>query len=76
MRILVLLAIGLLLYIIIGNLIRQNRNSSSNSSASGKSERMVRCEHCGLHIIESEAVEDNRQYFCSNEHVEAHRQSR
>lgn len=74
MRILVLLAIGLLLYIIISNLIRQNRHSSASTAA--KSERMVRCEHCGLHIIEHEAVEDNRQYFCSSEHLEAHRQSR
>lgn len=74
MRILVLLAIGLLLYIIISNLLRQSRNQSSTTT--GKSERMVRCEHCGLHIVEHEALEDNRQFFCSSEHLEAHRHSR
>jgi uncharacterized protein len=37
---------------------------------------MVRCEHCGLHIVEKEALEDNRQYFCSVDHLEEHRQSR
>jgi len=73
MRILVLLAIGLLLYIIIGNLLRNNRKSPSRDTGS---EQMVRCEHCGLHIIEKEALQDNRQYFCSTEHLEAHRQSR
>ncbi|WP_036315558.1 PP0621 family protein [Methylophaga thiooxydans] len=73
MRILVLLAIGLLLYIIISNLLRKAKQSPITST---KSERMVRCEHCGLHIIEQEALEDNRQYFCSNEHLEEHRQSR
>lgn len=73
MRILILLAIGLLLYIIIGNLIRK---SKTPPSAAVGSERMVRCEHCGLHIVEKEALEDNRQYFCSSEHLEAHRQSR
>ncbi len=73
MRILVLLAIGLLLYIIIGNLFRKSRNPPTTDSTS---ERMVRCEHCGLHIVEHEALEDNRQYFCSDEHLEAHRQSR
>lgn len=74
MRILILLAIGLLLYIIIGNLLRKSKMPSK--TASGNSQRMVRCEHCGLHIIETEALEDNSQYFCSHEHIEAHRQSR
>jgi uncharacterized protein len=73
MRILVLLAIGLLLYIIIGNLLRKSRKVPSTSTSS---ERMVRCEHCGLHIVEKEALQDNRQYFCSTDHLEAHRQSR
>ena len=73
MRILVLLAIGLLLYIIIGNLLRKSRKYPTSSTSS---ERMVRCEHCGLHIVEKEALQDNRQYFCSTDHLEAHRQSR
>ncbi|WP_438971815.1 PP0621 family protein [Methylophaga sp.] len=73
MRILVLLAIGLLLYIIISNLLRKSRKPSLSSTTS---ERMVRCEQCGLHIIEKEALEDNRQFFCSRDHLEEHRQSR
>lgn len=73
MRILVLLAIGLLLYIIISNLLRKSRTPPPSATTS---ERMVRCEHCGLHIVEKEALEDNRQFFCSSEHLEAHRQSR
>lgn len=73
MRILVLLAIGLLLYIIISNLLRKTRQSPKSATSS---EQMVRCEHCGLHIIEQEALEDNRQYFCSNEHLEEHRRTR
>jgi uncharacterized protein len=73
MRILVLLAIGLLLYVIINNLLRNSRKSPSTQASS---ERMVRCEHCGLHIVEKEALEDNRQYFCSADHLEEHRQSR
>lgn len=73
MRILVLLAIGLLLYVIIGNLLRNSRKTPPRDTSS---ERMVRCEHCGLHIVEKEALEDNRQYFCSAEHLEEHRQSR
>jgi len=67
MRILVLIAIGLLLYVIIGNLLRKNRPSSPNAI----SERMVQCHHCGLHIMEKEAIQDEQNYYCSQEHVES-----
>lgn len=73
MRILILLAIGLLLYIIIGSLIRKNKMTSHTTS--GSSQRMVRCEYCGLHIVEKEALRDNQHYFCSKAHLEAYRQS-
>lgn len=67
MRILVLIAIGLLLYVIIGNLLRRSRPSSSNAI----SEKMVKCKHCGLHILEQEAIKKGGQYYCSSEHLEA-----
>ena len=73
MRILVLLAIALLLYIIIGNLLRKR---GPRPPVSGSSERMVKCEHCGLHIVEHEALKDHQQFFCSVEHLQAHRQSK
>jgi len=67
MRILVLIAIGLLLYIIIGRLWR----SSRPSSASSITEKMVKCKHCGLHILEQEAIRNGDNYYCSHEHLEA-----
>jgi len=67
MRILVLIAIGLLLYVIIGNLLRKTRPSSPKAI----SEKMVQCHHCGLHILEQEAIQDGQNHFCSQEHVEA-----
>ena len=70
MRILVLIAIGLLLYVIIGNLIRKNRSSSSER-VTGK---MVRCHHCGLHVLEQEAFKSGNDYYCSKSHLEEHRQ--
>jgi len=69
MRILVLIAIGLLLYVIIGNLLRKNRAESTVS----KSEEMVRCSHCGLHIPEQEALKSDNKYYCSKEHLETHK---
>ena len=69
MRILVLIAIGLLLYVIIGGLIRKNRPSRPKQI----SEKMVQCHHCGLHILEQEAIQDGPDFFCSQEHIEANK---
>lgn len=65
MRILVLIAIGLLLYVIIGNLLRKNRRQAPLIS-----EKMVQCEHCKLHILEQEALKSGEQYYCSQEHLD------
>lgn len=67
MRILVLIVIGLLLYIIVGNLFRK-RTTSKSQDELGK---MVRCLHCDLHILEQEAVRSGDDYFCSQEHLES-----
>lgn len=64
MRILVLIAIGLLLYVIIGNLLRKNRKSAPLIS-----EHMVKCKYCNLHILEQEAIKSGKHYYCSQEHL-------
>ena len=68
MRILVLIAIGLLLYIIVGSILRKNKESSLSGDGA---EKMVSCDYCGLHISEKEAVSSENKYYCS----EAHRQT-
>jgi len=72
MRILVLIAIGLLLYVIISNLIRKNRPSPTER-VTGK---MVRCHHCGLHVLEQEAIQSGDDYYCSQVHLEEQRKSK
>lgn len=67
MRILVLIAIGLLLYIIIGNLFKKKNKSASNEELN----EMVRCSHCGIHVLEQEAIQAEGHYYCSKEHLEA-----
>ena len=67
MRILVLIAIGLLLYVIIGNLLRRSRPPSSPHT---DTEKMVKCKQCGLHILEQEAIRNGDNYYCSHEHLE------
>tara|TARA_R110001606_G_scaffold361754_7_gene515185 strand:+ start:81815 stop:82036 length:222 start_codon:yes stop_codon:yes gene_type:complete len=71
MRILVLIAIGLLLYVIIGNMLRRSRRSTPSSSSNTTTEKMVKCKQCGLHILEQEAIRNGENYYCSHEHLEA-----
>jgi uncharacterized protein len=68
MRILILIAIGLLLYIIINNQLRRiDKEKADNELA----DKMVQCEHCGLHILETEALQDGQHYYCSEAHKSA-----
>jgi|GEM_PF-1467674 len=68
MRILVLIAIALLLYVIISNLLKRSRPSSPPHAIT---EKMVKCKQCGLHILEQEAIRNGDSYYCSHEHLEA-----
>lgn len=36
------------------------------------SKTIVRCEHCGVHIPQEEALHINQHYFCSEEHRRLH----
>ena len=74
MRILILIAIGLLLYIILTK--RFRRHHSVDQVERRAAENMVRCEKCGLHIAEREAIKKGEHYFCSTQHLEAFLQSK
>ncbi len=69
MRILVLIAIGLLLYFIISNHLRRKRVSSRRDEP--KTEKMVRCQHCGIHVLEKESYRRGDHFYCSQSHLEA-----
>jgi len=68
MRILVLIAIGLLLYIILSKFIRQARIGKGSPIID--SENMVQCHYCQLHILEQEAIAKGDYYYCSKEHLD------
>lgn len=40
------------------------------------SEDMVRCAHCGVHLPESESIANEDDFFCSNEHLHKHLESK
>ena len=44
--------------------------SSLRQPVNNISNKMVKCEHCGLYCPEKEAVEKKGKIFCSKEHAE------
>lgn len=40
--------------------------------ASGQTEDMVRCTHCGVHLPKHESTLAEGEYFCSEAHRQAH----
>jgi uncharacterized protein len=65
MRILVLIAIGLLLYVIISNLLRKK-----NVAPPVTAEKMVKCHQCEMHIPKKEALQLDGEFFCSQTHLD------
>jgi len=51
------------------------KRSFASSSRVGRTKpaiaKMVACAHCGVHVPESEAIQDNDRFYCSQEHLNA-----
>ncbi|WP_374048252.1 MULTISPECIES: PP0621 family protein [Thiothrix] len=70
--ILVLLVVGFLL---LKSWQRRQSLKQKHQQSSGKittNTRMVRCEHCGLHVPAPEAISQGGKHFCSLEHAQQH----
>jgi uncharacterized protein len=67
MRILLLIAIGLLLYVIISHLVRKSRLEKLSAP---HSQKMVKCSHCGVHVAEIESLQKGNLFFCSQQHLD------
>lgn len=66
-----LLAIALFFWIVIVLVRNYFKRAARVRQQPGQPTRigtMVRCELCGLHVPESEAVKKNGQYYCSLQH--------
>ncbi len=66
-----LLAIALFFWIVIALVRNYVRRAARIRRQPGQPERigtMVRCELCGLHVPETEAVKKNAKYYCSPQH--------
>lgn len=69
--ILVLLVVG---YLLLRSFQRKkdlyHLNKNKTSGRLNKNTQIVRCEHCGLHVPEPDAVKHGGKYFCSLEHAQ------
>ncbi len=73
-RLLIIALLAWLAYRFIKRLI----NPEPSQSVQGKGEApavdtMVRCEECGLHVPDAEAVHDGGHTYCSTRHRDQHR---
>ncbi|MBK6629831.1 MAG: hypothetical protein IPG33_01630 [Betaproteobacteria bacterium] len=67
-KLILLLVLGLLAYLVFKGFRRTASRREHSEGDPRTSERMVVCAHCGVHLPESEALEDGGRRFCSEEH--------
>ncbi len=67
-KLILLLVLGLLAYLVFKGFQRAASRRERSEGDPRAPERMVVCAHCGVHLPESEALEDDGRHFCSEEH--------
>lgn len=70
MRVLLLLILLLIVAWWANRALERRRNRARAKPAAKKrlAERMLACDHCGVHIPESEGVRGETGFFCCDEH--------
>lgn len=66
-RLLTILLIAWLCYALYKRYIK-NKSSKRPMKKGKNPEKVVKCEHCAMHIPEHEAILDKGRYYCSEEH--------
>lgn len=72
LRTLVLIIAVALVVIIVKRWLTQASGQRSPRPRPERPQRMVRCQHCGLHVPEGEAIADGGRFYCSEEHRRLH----
>lgn len=67
-KLILLLVLGFLAYLVFKGFQRTASRRERDEGSTRASERMVVCAHCGVHLPESEALEEGGRRFCSEEH--------
>jgi uncharacterized protein len=73
MNLIRLVVIGLIIWLLYRMFQRMlnKPETTQNESQERPSRRMVKCAHCGIHIPQDEALEQDEHYYCSPEHRDA-----
>lgn len=66
-RLLILLAIGYFIWLNIKTYLRRQELKEHNRERKGPIP-IVRCQHCQLHLPETEAINDGSHWFCNKQH--------
>jgi len=64
-KIILFIALALVVYLVIQGMIRARRRPSASERPP---ERMVACWRCGVNLPQSEAMEADGHFFCSESH--------
>lgn len=67
---LLIIAIGAGFWILKHLLSSSRKKTPTNNNE--QTTAMVRCEHCGLHIPQHEAIRHKNKFYCSDEHRKLH----
>jgi uncharacterized protein len=65
-KLLILLIAAAVIYFVIRGMIRRG---AGGRQAPPPAERMVACGHCGINLPQSEALENDGRFYCSEEHL-------
>ena len=66
-----LIVIALIIYLVIQIFKRWSANKNAQTTVhQEKTQKMVQCEVCQLHLPENEALKRNNKFFCSQEHLD------
>ena len=67
-RVLFWIALGIVVYVAFRWWQRSRERVKQRQRPAAISETMVRCDHCGINVPESEAVQAGARRFCTVEH--------
>ncbi len=67
-RYLLLLLIVIAFFLVLKGFKRLSRGQDGRAARNEPAERMVVCDHCGVHLPESESVTNGAKQYCSDEH--------
>jgi hypothetical protein len=69
-RLLTYLAVGYFLWLTVKNYLRKQEQRQANAAQKKPQSpaRIVQCQHCGVHLPETDALAASERWFCNNEH--------